>query len=62
MTVAEGLTHVDQTAEALAALRRALDRFDAFTLGGLHVVASITGSTVLALAVAEGKVSGARGF
>src|SRR5438445_4772656 len=29
MTVAEGLTHVDQTAEALAALRRALDRFDA---------------------------------
>lgn len=62
MTVAEGLTHVDQTPEALAALRRALEGFDAFTLGGLHVVASITGSTVLALAVAESSVSGAQAF
>ncbi len=62
MTVAEGLTHVDQTSEALAALRRALEEFDAFTLGGLHVVASITGSTVLALAVAAGEITGARAF
>ena len=62
MTVAEGLTHVDQTPEALAALRRALEGLDAFTLGGLHVVASITGSTVLALAVAAGEISGAQAF
>ena len=62
MTVAEGLTHIDQTPEALAALRRALKRFDAFTLGGLHVVASITGSTVLALAIAGQFVSGAQAF
>ena len=62
MTVAEGLTHVDQTPEALAALRRALEGFDAFTLGGLHVAASITGSTVLALAVAAGEISGAQAF
>jgi chaperone required for assembly of F1-ATPase len=62
MTVAEGLTHIDQTPHALAGLRRALEPFDAFTLGGLHVVASITGSTVLALAAAEGVVSGARAF
>ena len=62
MTVAEGLTHVDQAREALAALRRALEGFDAFTLGGLHVVASITGSTVLALAVAAGEISGAHAF
>jgi chaperone required for assembly of F1-ATPase len=62
MTVAQGLTHVDQSAEALTALRQALDGFDAFTLGALHVVASITGSTVLALAVAEGKVSGSQAF
>jgi chaperone required for assembly of F1-ATPase len=62
MTVAEGLTHVDQTPEALAGLRRVLETFDAFTLGGLHVVASITGSTVLALAVADGYISGAHAF
>jgi len=62
MTVAEGLTHVDQTPEALAALRRPLEELDAFTLGGLHVIASITGSTVLALAVAAGEVSGAQAF
>jgi chaperone required for assembly of F1-ATPase len=62
MTVAEGLTHVDQTPEALAALRRALEGHDAFTLGGLHVVASITGSTVLALAVAAGEIPGVHAF
>jgi len=62
MTVAEGLRHVDQPPETLAALRRALEGFDAFTLGGLHVVASVTGSTVLALAVAAGEISGAHAF
>jgi chaperone required for assembly of F1-ATPase len=62
MTVAEGLTHIDQTPQALAGLRRALEPFDAFTLGGLHVAASITGSTVLALAGADGFISGARAF
>ena len=62
MTVAEGLTHVDQMPEALAALRRPLEELDSFTLGGLHVIASITGSTVLALAVAAGEISGAQAF
>jgi chaperone required for assembly of F1-ATPase len=62
MRVAAGLVHVDQPPEALAALRRALEEFDAFTLGGLHVVASVTGSTVLALAVGDGFISGARAF
>lgn len=62
MTVADGLTHVDQTPDALAALREALQGHDAFTLAGLHVIASITGSTVLALAVAEGYIPGAYAF
>jgi chaperone required for assembly of F1-ATPase len=62
MTVAEGLRHVDQTPQALAGLRRALEGFDAFSLGGLHVVASITGSTVPALAVADGEISGVQAF
>jgi chaperone required for assembly of F1-ATPase len=62
MRVVDGIAHVDQSADALAALREALAPYDAFTLGGLHVVASITGSLVLALAVAEGHISGARAF
>ena len=62
MKVAEGLGHVDQTLAALAALREPLEGFDAFTLGGLHVIASITGSLVLALAVADGTIPGAYAF
>jgi chaperone required for assembly of F1-ATPase len=62
MTVAEGLGHVDQTPEALAALRQPLESLDVFTLAGLHVIASITGSLVLALAVAEGFIPGVHAF
>jgi chaperone required for assembly of F1-ATPase len=62
MTVAEGFTHVDQSLDALGALRQALEGCDPFTLGGLHVIASITGSTVLALAVAEGVIPGGTAF
>jgi len=62
MRVAGGLTHVDQPPQALAVLRQALQGFDPFTLGALHVIASVTGSTVLALAVADGFLSGPRAF
>jgi chaperone required for assembly of F1-ATPase len=62
MKVAEGLGHVDQTLDALAALREPLEGFDPFTLGGLHVIASITGSLVLALAVTDGHIPGAYAF
>jgi chaperone required for assembly of F1-ATPase len=62
MRMAEGLSHVDQTPDALLALRQALEDVDPFTLGALHVIASITGSAVLALAVADGFISGADAF
>ena len=62
MRVAQGLTHVDQRPEALAGLRQALEMRDAFSLGALHVIASITGSAVLALAVADGFISGTMAF
>ena len=62
MTLAVGLTHVDQTPDALLALRQAVDELDPFALGALHVVASITGSLVLALAVADGAAAGAQAF
>jgi chaperone required for assembly of F1-ATPase len=57
-----GLDHIDQPLETLAALRRALEALDDFALGGLHVIASITGSLVLALAVAEDFITGAQAF
>lgn len=62
MRVAEGLGHVDQSPDALGALRQALDEFDPFTLAALHVIASITGSAVLALAVVEGFIPGGHAF
>lgn len=62
MAVTDGVTHIDQPAQAMAALRQALLAHDAFTLGALHVVASITGSVVLALAVAARHVTGADAF
>lgn len=62
MRVVDGITHADQSPDAIAALREAMTGYEAFTLGGLHVVASITGSLVLGLAVTEGHISGARAF
>jgi chaperone required for assembly of F1-ATPase len=62
MTVAEGVGHIDQSLETLTALREAMTGYDAWTLAGLHVVASITGSLVLALAVTEGATTGAEVF
>jgi chaperone required for assembly of F1-ATPase len=62
MKVAEGMAHIDQTLDALAALREPLEDLDAFTLSGVHIIASITGSLVLALAVLEGYVPGAYAF
>jgi chaperone required for assembly of F1-ATPase len=62
MTVTAGMAHVDQKPDALAALRRPLEELDIFTLGGVHVVASITGSTMLALAVVGHEISGPHAF
>jgi len=62
MRLAEGLTHVDQTPDALLALRQALEEEGPFALGALHVIASITGSAVLALAVAAGFITGEDAF
>ena len=62
MTATEGYSHVEQSPDSLGALRQALEEFDPFTLAALHVIASITGSTVLALAVAEGFIPGTYAF
>jgi chaperone required for assembly of F1-ATPase len=62
LRVAEGLGPVEQSDDALLALREAIEVHDPFALGALHMIASITGSAVLALAVAEGVVSGPCAF
>ncbi len=46
----QGVMPIDQPAETLDAVRRALDGIDAVTLAALHVMTTISGSAVLALA------------
>ena len=62
LAVAAGLNHIDQPPEAIAALRAAITAFDPFALAGLHVIASVTGSLLLGLAMAEGRTSPAHAF
>jgi chaperone required for assembly of F1-ATPase len=50
-----GLMHVAQPESALAAVRRAVDAFERlFAVAALHAMTSLTGSVLLALAVARG--------
>ncbi len=60
--VVEGFTHADQPPATLEAFRTALAALDSFSLAALHVVASIAGSVVLALALAEGERNAAQVF
>jgi chaperone required for assembly of F1-ATPase len=62
LAVTSGVGHVAQPPEALAALERAIAAHDDFALVGLHVIASITGSLVLALALVEGAINSAQAF
>jgi len=62
LRVVLGLNPVDQSQDALLGLRQAIEEFDDFCLGALHVIVSITGSLVLGLAVAEGVLKGGEAF
>lgn len=57
LTVATGVMPRDQPAEAIASIDRHLARFDAFELTALHLMTTLTGSALLALAHAEGHLS-----
>jgi len=61
-TLVEGFAHADQPPQTLAAFRAALEGQDSFSLAALHVIASIAGSVVLALALAEGELTPAQIF
>jgi chaperone required for assembly of F1-ATPase len=52
-----GVVHVQQPASSLAAIERRLDAFSAFELAALHVMTQLTGSALLPLAVALGKLT-----
>lgn len=56
--LAEGVIHVRQPERTLVAIGVALETFaDPFTLAGLHVMTTLTGSALLALAVAKGRLT-----
>ncbi len=53
--LAEGMVHAAQPEPTLAALRGAVDAFnEPFRLAGLHLATTLTGSALIALALAEG--------
>jgi chaperone required for assembly of F1-ATPase len=57
MRLAEGVMHVTQPPASLAELRMQLAGFDAWSLAALHVMTGLSGSALLALAVALGRLS-----
>ena len=52
-----GLIHVDQPPDIAKAAAQALQDQSAFRLTGLHVLTTLLGSAILALAVARGRIS-----
>ncbi|HEX2552828.1 MAG TPA: ATP12 family protein [Microvirga sp.] len=55
-SLAEGVMHVAQPADAMAAVRERVQRIRSpFALAGLHVMTTLTGSVLIALAHAEGR-------
>lgn len=57
--LAEGIMPVEQDAAMLGRLAASLDAYDAFVLAALHVVTTLTGSALLALALADGRLDAA---
>ena len=60
--LAEGVMHVEQPAESLAKARAGISQNDgdivgAWKLGALHIVTAMTGSALLALALAAGRLT-----
>ena len=57
MRLAEGVMHVAQAPSSLDALGKRLAGFDPWSLAALHVMTGLSGSALLALAVALGRLS-----
>ena len=57
MQLSEGVMHVEQPQGSLAAIRARLAGFDTWSLAALHVMTGLSGSALLALAVALGRLT-----
>lgn len=57
-----GLVFIEQPEAALRALQRAVAAYDDFMLAGLHATATLCGSAVIALALANGSLDAAGAF
>jgi chaperone required for assembly of F1-ATPase len=57
MRFAEGVMHVAQAPSSLDAIGKRLASFNSWSLAGLHVMTGLSGSALLALAVALGRLS-----
>jgi chaperone required for assembly of F1-ATPase len=57
LALAEGVMHVAQPKGSLDQIRKRLAAFDAWSLAALHVLTGLSGSALLALAVALGRLS-----
>jgi chaperone required for assembly of F1-ATPase len=57
--VSAGVMPVAQAPAAMAAVAQALEPYDSFALAALHVMTTLTGSALLALAHAHGRLSAA---
>jgi len=62
LAVTAGIAHVEQSPETLAALRKAIASRSDYELAALHVLASITGSLILGLAVLDGRLTPEEAF
>lgn len=62
LRLAEGVMHVAQPADALAALRSAVETHSAWTLTPLHELVTLSGSLVIGLAVAAGELTADAGW
>ncbi|MGA7675325.1 MAG: ATP12 family protein [Rhizomicrobium sp.] len=57
-----GITHIVQPEESVAALRRAVAQYESFVLPALHLAATVCGSLVLVLALADGRLEAEEAF
>lgn len=57
LNLAQGIVHVAQSQASLDRMRERLKGLDAFRLAALHVMTSLTGSALLPLAVASGRLT-----
>ena len=56
LSVTAGIVHVEQSADALAALRTVISAYDDFALTALHTATAACGSVVVGLALIDGRL------